>query len=81
MSEPLRDYDAAAEWLGVPKKWLQGKVQAGEAPCTRLGKHVRFSQAHLDAIVAAGEKAPVTSPASDEPTVTRRPRPLGRARR
>lgn len=55
MPEPLKNYTQAAEWLGVPQKWLEAKVQAGEAPHTRLGKHVRFSQQHLDAIVAAGE--------------------------
>lgn len=55
MSEPLKGYAEAAAWLGVPRKWLEDRVQRGEAPHTRLGKHVRFTQAHLDAIVVAGE--------------------------
>jgi len=59
MSEPLKNYAQAAKWLGVPQTWLEAKVQAGEVPHTRLGKHVRFTQEHLDAIVRAGER-PVT---------------------
>lgn len=63
MSDGLRDIEAAAEWLGIPKKTLQNYVTARTVPFSRVGKHVRFSQAHLDAIVAAGEQPVITAPA------------------
>lgn len=52
----LRTIPEAAEWLGVHESWLRRAVSARAVPHTRLGKHVRFSQAHLDQIVAAGEQ-------------------------
>lgn len=55
--EPLKSYDEAAAWLGVSVRWLHRGVQAGRLPHTRLGKHVRFTKEHLDAIVAAGERS------------------------
>jgi excisionase family DNA binding protein len=64
MSEPLRDVEQAAAWLGIPKKTLQSFVTARSVPFTWIGKHVRFSQDHLDAIVAAGEQ-PVVEPPSE----------------
>lgn len=54
--EGLLDIPAAAEWLAVPEGWLRKKVTAGEVPCTRLGKHVRFTADHLAEIVAEGEQ-------------------------
>lgn len=62
MSEGLRDIKAAAEWLGIPAKTLQGYVTARTVPFAKVGKHVRFSQAHLDEIVAAGEQPAVAAP-------------------
>lgn len=76
MGEPLRDYDAAAEWLGVPKKWLQTRVSKGEIPHTKLGHYVRFSQEHLNAIVAAGETESGATPPVEEA-----PRPVPQRRR
>lgn len=55
----LMDIAAAAKLLAAPEGWLRGAVTARKAPCTRLGKHVRFSQAHIAAIIAAGEKPAV----------------------
>jgi excisionase family DNA binding protein len=52
----------AAEVLNVPVTWLRDKVTAGRVPHTRLGRHVRFTDAHLAQIVAAGER-----PAEAEP--------------
>lgn len=50
----------AAKVLRVPEGWLRKKVSAGVVPHTRLGKHVRFTDEHLDRIVAAGEQEPAT---------------------
>lgn len=62
MSEGLRNIQDAADWLGIPAKTLQGYVTARTVPFTKVGRHVRFSQEHLDAIVAAGEQPVVTAP-------------------
>lgn len=48
----------AARLLRVPEGWLRKKVTAGLVPHTRLGKHVRFTDAHLCRIVADGEREP-----------------------
>jgi excisionase family DNA binding protein len=50
----------AAQLLRVPEGWLRKKVTAGLVPHTRLGKHVRFTDAHLCRIVASGEQSPTT---------------------
>jgi excisionase family DNA binding protein len=52
----LHSIDEAAEVLNVPRTWLRDKVTAGAVPHTRLGRHVRFTEAHLAQIVAAGER-------------------------
>jgi excisionase family DNA binding protein len=57
MCEPsLKDTRQAAEWLNIPADTLERLVSARLVPHTRIGKHVRFAQHHLDAIVAAGEE-------------------------
>lgn len=71
----MKNYAEAAEWLGVPQKWLEQRVQQGKAPHTRLGKHVRFSQAHLEAIVKAGEPRATTVALPD---MSLRPSPRGK---
>lgn len=62
MTTGLRDIKAAAEWLGIPWTTLRDLVTAGRVPHTRVGRHVRFAQHHLDAIVAAGERKVATAP-------------------
>jgi excisionase family DNA binding protein len=61
MTDGLRNVEEAALWLGIPKKTLQNLVTARQVPFTRPAKtrHIRFSQAHLDAIVAMGEHLPM----------------------
>jgi excisionase family DNA binding protein len=46
----------AADVLNVPFTWLRDKVTARQVPHTRLGRHVRFTEAHLAQIVAEGER-------------------------
>ena len=46
----------AAGLLGVRESWLRRKAAARVVPCTFLGKHLRFSRADLEAIVAAGAR-------------------------
>jgi len=64
----------AAEVLNVPFTWLRDKVTARQVPHTRLGRHVRFTEAHLAEIVAEGER-PVVASAPASPTGRRRRRP------
>jgi excisionase family DNA binding protein len=59
----LRDISEAAAYLNVPYSWLRDKVTERRVPFTRLGKHVRFTEDHLDQIVAAGEQPVAPSPA------------------
>lgn len=68
----LYTIDEAASVLNVPRTWVRDKVTAGAVPHTRLGRHVRFTDAHLAQIVAAGERGgAVARPSS----------PTGRLRR
>jgi excisionase family DNA binding protein len=55
MKEPLRNYDEAAAWLGVSRAWLEEQVRAGGISYVKLGRQVRFTQAHLDDLVTARE--------------------------
>lgn len=62
MSSPLRDIAGAAEWLGVKPTWVRDQVTARTIPFCKVGRHIRFSDEHLAAIVAAGEQQPVKAP-------------------
>jgi excisionase family DNA binding protein len=46
----------AAIRLHVRESWLRKKAAARAIPCTFLGKHLRFSEADLAAIVAAANQ-------------------------
>lgn len=57
-----RDVAAAAAWLGVSTSWLYKQAAARRVPHSRVaGGQIRFTQAHLDAILAAGEQAVITT--------------------
>lgn len=67
----LRDIKAAARWLNIPLNTLRKQVTARQVPFTRVGRHVRFAQHHLDAIVAAGEQSVATAPTRASVTAIR----------
>jgi excisionase family DNA binding protein len=46
----------AAGLLQVRESWLRRRAAERRVPCSFLGKHLRFSRADLDAIVAAGAR-------------------------
>jgi excisionase family DNA binding protein len=49
---------AAAERLTVGESWLRRKAGQRLIPCTFVGKHLRFTEADLRAIVTAGHRGP-----------------------
>jgi excisionase family DNA binding protein len=68
MSEGLRNIEQAATWLGISKRTLEEYVTARSVPFTKVGRHVRFAQHHLDAIVEAGEQPAIQAPTRLEVT-------------
>src|SRR5690242_1889994 len=50
--------EQAALLLQVPASWLRRKAAGRTVPCTFVGKHLRFSQADVAEIVAAGRQEP-----------------------
>lgn len=68
----LLDLHEAADWLGVSWETLRKKVTARQVPFTKVfGTQVRFTQEHLDAIVAAGEQPVATAPSRATVTAIR----------
>lgn len=66
----------AAEVLNVPRTWLRDKVTGRQVPHTRLGRHVRFTESHLAAIIQDGERVvSENARAFASPTGRRRRRP------
>ncbi|MEU5991204.1 helix-turn-helix domain-containing protein [Spirillospora sp. NPDC047418] len=49
----------AAALLQVRESWLRKKASARAIPCTFIGKHLRFSDQDITAIITAGAKQPV----------------------
>lgn len=58
MTDRLLTYAEAAEQLAVGERWLRDAVTNRKVPFTRVGRHVRFTQAQVDDIVRAGEVRP-----------------------
>lgn len=46
-------YEQVAEILGVGRDWLRDQVGKQAIPHARLGRHVRFSEEHLQQILDA----------------------------
>jgi excisionase family DNA binding protein len=72
MTAPLKDFAAAAEWLGVGEHTLRKKVARRQWPHSRVGRHVRFSETDLEAIVALTHVDPGPSAAVAELRARRR---------
>ena len=56
LPDRLLSIDEAADYLNVSVTWVQDQVRMHKIPCTRIGKHVRFTHAHVAQILAAGEQ-------------------------
>jgi hypothetical protein len=73
----------AADLLQVPESWLRRRAARRLVPCTFLGKHLRFSRANLDQILADAARPARTDPHAASGTSAaprRRGRPPARAR-
>jgi excisionase family DNA binding protein len=65
---------AAAERLTVGESWLRRKAGQRLIPCTFVGKHLRFTEDDLRAIVAAGSRGPRNRDQTGRPGRRRRTR-------
>ena len=65
---------AAAERLTVGESWLRRKAGQRLIPCTFVGKHLRFTEDDLRAIVAAGHRGPSNRDQTGRPGRRRRTR-------
>jgi hypothetical protein len=70
MADQLHTPAEAAGILKVRESWLKTKAAARVIPCTFIGKHLRFSDDDIAAIMQAGARQPV---------VSREPRPRPRS--
>jgi hypothetical protein len=61
--------EQAGALLAIPGSWLRVRAAAGQVPSRRLGKHLRFARADLDAIAHAAAR-PTSTPhqATSSPT-------------
>lgn len=50
---PLLDYAATAEQLAVSARMVRRLTETRQLPFVKIGRHVRFHQADLDAYIAA----------------------------
>lgn len=53
MSERLKDVAATAERLGTTERWVRRAVAERRIPFVKVGRHVRFRPADLDAFIEA----------------------------
>ena len=60
MAAQLYTVAEAAEILKVRESWLKTKAAARLIPCTFVGKHLRFSDDDIAAIMKAGARQPIT---------------------
>ena len=63
-----------ATLLSVPESWLRKRVASHTVPCTRLGRHIRFTRQQVDQIVLAAHQPTLPTPTFG---LTRRSRRVG----
>jgi excisionase family DNA binding protein len=62
MLDRLLTTEEAADLLNVSYSWMKKAALRGDVPCTRIGRAVRFSPVHIQAIVEAGESQGMAAP-------------------
>ncbi len=48
LDEPLLDAEQAAALLNVRPSWVRYATRAGDLPCIRVGRHLRFTRPMLE---------------------------------
>ena len=68
---PLLRPDQAAHLLSVKTSWVYEAVRAGRVPCVRVGQHIRFTRAMLEAWLAeqGGPAEELSRPTSSTTTL------------
>jgi excisionase family DNA binding protein len=61
LEKPL-DVAGLAKHLGVSEDWVYKAVQRREIPFTRVARRLRFTRAHVEQILAAGEHPARSAP-------------------
>jgi excisionase family DNA binding protein len=52
LDQPLLNATQAASLLAVRPSWIYEAVRAGQLPCVRIGRHIRFTRSMLEAWLA-----------------------------
>lgn len=71
MVASLLTVEEAAERLNVPASWLRKRVAERKVACTRLGRHIRFTQEQLTQVVESCAQPVASTPVTG---LTRRSR-------
>lgn len=58
----LFTFAQAAEMTSLPESWLRRAVTERRIAFRKVGKHVRFSPADIDALISAAEVQPAPAP-------------------
>lgn len=58
----LFTFKEAAQMTALPESWLRKAVSERRIPFRKVGKHVRFSAADIDALIEQTAIAPAVSP-------------------
>jgi len=48
LADPLLRPEEVARLLSVRPSWVYEKVRAGELPCLRVGRHLRFTRSMIE---------------------------------
>jgi excisionase family DNA binding protein len=67
MTAPLLNKKQLAELLGIPSGTVDKKVSRREWPFTKVGRHIRFAEEHVAAIVRQGNEPAQNGPLAVQP--------------
>jgi excisionase family DNA binding protein len=54
----LLNMQDVAEYLDVSLPWVKEQVRFHRVPCSRIGKHIRFTHEHVAEIIKSREETP-----------------------
>lgn len=67
MVAPLLNKKQLAELLGIPPGTVDKKISRREWPFTKVGRHIRFTELHVAAIVRQGDEPALNGPLAVQP--------------